>query len=339
MKTEADTKKLFAGIKAWARAFLFALIILLVLRALVAESFVITSVSMENTLQQGDIVMANKISTGPRIPMTPIGIPFSNIFSSKASLPYFRLPGMRKLRHNDIIVFNYPPEQNTYPDRKTPFMKRCVGLPGDTVSIRDGKVIVNGQTLENPPTCRYRHWARIDSTLDQDNLTEILRRYSGIAAPHGNTILFLTRAEADSLRKENFVSDVREMSMAPAEEIEHLFPEDIYNGWTLDFYGPLIVPKKGDSIELNHSSLAFYEKIIRVYEGHELKILPDSIFVDGVFASHYTFGMDYYFVLGDNRHNSADSRHWGFVPEDHVIGTTRRILLNKRSGRFFKRLR
>lgn len=322
-------------IKPWSIALLLAIIIILLLRTFIGETFLVTGTSMENTLRKGDLVIANKLAYGPRIPMTPLGIPLTDIYSKGTILSYRRLSGYSSIDRNDLLVFNYPPISGIKPDRKTPFVKRCIGLPGDSVLIKDGDVYVNGQQIEMKDGVKQRYWLQLDSTADGSLIEDLGKRYTGMQGPHGILMLYLTVKEADTLKTLAGITSLQEMITTPGLSEEGLFPLAINNAWTIDYFGPVCVPYKGQVVQLSHSNLAFYQRIIQEYEGHELEIGDGMVLIDGFEVDEYVVQMDYYFVLGDNRDDSSDSRQWGFVPEDHIIGKASMVLYNRNGGRWF----
>jgi signal peptidase I len=267
---------------------------------------------MEEELKPGDFVWVNKIAYGPRIPMTT-----------------FRLPGYTHIKRNDVVAFNFPLEFERKIDKRTNFVKRCIGLPGDTLQIIDKTVSINKQVIGDLPD--YLHAYLIDASID--TLAAFVNRTMKIEETEVSTnskqyIFMLTNTEADSIRKMPFVKNIKQII---SNEFQiNIFPEESHFLWNKDNYGPIVVPKKNTTIHLTIDSLALYENIISHYEGHSLKLIGDSIFIDGHYTIEYTFKQNYYFMMGDNRDNSEDSRYWGFVPEDHIIGKASLIAFSVR---------
>jgi signal peptidase I len=313
----------------------------LFLRDFIGETYFIPSTSMEDELLAGDFIWVNKFCYGPRVPETLLSIPFSknrfpfseNIpsFLNWIELPYWRLPGIKKIKRNDILVFNFPAEDGVPVDEKTNFVKRCIGLPGDTVEIRDKIVFINKQIVAPPQKVKYSYevFATIDSLGSYLNrILDITE--GGLISKDDKYIFLMTESQADSVKKMSNILYVNRLSVQYATS--DMFPGGEFSFWNKDNYGPLVIPKRGITIHLTADSIIFYERIITAYEKHNLKMVNDSAFIDGHYVTTYTFKMNYYFVLGDNRDNSDDSRFWGFVPEDHIIGKASFIFLSLKQG-------
>lgn len=228
---------------------------------------------MNNTFREGDYIVVNKLAYGPRIPMTPLSLPFGHTYLDWITFSYHRLPGYSSIQRDDILVFNYPAEKDLPVDHRQEYVKRCVALAGDKIVIRKGIVFVNGKKYKEAVT-GVPIYAKNYKRTATDSLF-----YSPAYYPHSGTVK-----------------------------------------WNSDRFGPLIVPKKGAQIRLNHENVILYKEVMESFENKQIVERNDSVFVNHKFRKFYTFEMDYYFVLGDNRANSLDSRFWGFVPEDHIIG-------------------
>ncbi len=286
---------------------------------------------MEKSLLVGDFLFVSKIHYGPRTPKTPLQMPLTHqkiwwtnlpSYLDWIQLPQYRLPGFTSIKQNDVVVFNYPPELEYPTDLKTNYIKRCVGLPGDSLKVVDTQVFINGEALENPQKMEFRH-----NIVTKENIKErIFKKYDlnldEIDLTSNGYIVHATIETANELKKLPFIQDVKLLKM-PADQVNpRVHPK---NGqlfdWNEDFYGAIWIPAQGSTIDLNEKTIALYRTVIENYEHNdEVRFENGKVFVDGSEITQYTFKQDYYFMMGDNRHNSEDSRFWGFVPEDHVVG-------------------
>ena len=303
----------------WSLALVLAFCAALLIRALFFEAFRIPSESMEETLLVGDFVLVSKLHYGPRLPIT-VGIPFTNLYLENVGLPSMRIPGFSEIKRNDVVVFNVPTDP--YPvDRKTHYIKRVIGLPGDSLSIVDKVPHVEGEPISMKPA--MKHMWRAQPVSDTEFPVERLRALgvSQILQPSrkGDSVGFeATQATADEVQEWPEVHEVQAI-VRPSSVRSRVFPFESDFGF--DNYGPLYVPKKGDVIALNETNWTRYRDIIRRYEGHQAREVEPGIYeIDGEIRDDYPIEQDYYFVMGDNRDSSLDSRAWGFVPYNHFVG-------------------
>jgi signal peptidase I len=323
----------------WLKAVLFAFLTILLFRTFFFEPFTIPSPSMEKPLLTGDYVIVNKMTYGARIPITPLSFPFihqnlpftenTNSYLDWLQIPYLRLFGSPDIEHNDIVVFNWPMEDDRPVDQRTYYIKRCVGISGDTLEVRDGQVYINGKYNDHPDKLQFDYKIKADiDSLNNDSL-----KLAGITEGNhmqnkGEFWFTLNLENLEKIKKFPHITSAEPLIDRKGAYNDYMFPEDEHFLWNVDFFGPIYIPKAGDSVKITKDSLPLYERIISVYEKNELRVSNDSIFINEKYSTHYTFKMNYFFMMGDNRHNSADSRFWGFVPEDHIVGKTVLILMS-----------
>lgn len=354
-------------LREWGDAILFAVIAATLIRWLIMEAYTIPTPSMEQSLLVGDFLFVSKFHYGSRTTTTPLQVPlthqkiwFTDIpsYSEAIKLPQYRLPGISRVKRNDVVVFNVPPlelnEGIDYPvDLKTNYIKRCVAIGGDTLRIINRQVYVNGKALANPPLMQSSYLVTSNDEINE----RILKRYKiydqEVVGRTANSVVYqmhLTDELAEELRKLNFIQDVRiatyngssGFGQRTEDMVEsNIFPDPKVFPWNGDFYGPLVIPREGMTIDIDEKTLAAYGSTIAKYDHNEnVKIENGKLFIDGKELSQYTFNQNYYFMMGDNRHNSLDSRYWGFVPEDHIVGKAFFIWLSiDRNAGFLNKIR
>ena len=315
-------------VREWFDALFFAVIAATLIRWATFEAFTIPTPSMENTLLVGDFLFVNKLNYGPRTPMTPLQIPLThqkiwgtNIpsYLDWIKLPQFRLPGFSEINRNDIVVFNYPSEIEKPIDLKTYYVKRCVALPGDTIKIVNGDIFINNNLKDQLVNQQNRYFVETKTNINP----RIFKKYDiWEYTKVSNGYYMNTKQEnADAIEKESFIDDIELYRMDKSLSSIRIFPDKNKFPWNTDYFGPLLVPYKGLKINLNEENTIKYSSVIRDFEGIDnVKIEDNNIFINNKKVEDYTFKQDYYFMMGDNRHNSEDSRFWGFVPYDHVLG-------------------
>lgn len=329
----------------WSLALLLAFIAALLIRALLFEAFRIPSESMEETLQVGDFVLVSKLHYGARLPVT-VGLPFTNLYLENVGLPTMRMPAFSSVKRNDVIVFNVPTEP--YPiDRKTHYIKRVVGLPGETLSIVNKVPYIGEEALRMLPEMKQMWRATIspDASFPMQRLKDLGVNQIVMPQRRGDPISFeATDQVAVAVGKWSEITDVQPV-VRNSRLRARVFPAGSDFGF--DNYGPLYIPKAGEEIALNPTNWVRYKQVIAHHEGRDVRQLDDTTYeIDGARATSYTFEQDYFFVMGDNRDSSLDSRAWGFVPKDHVVGKALFVYfswnpaLDKvRSERFFYKIK
>jgi len=376
----------------WISSITFAIIAATLVHTYFMQPFTIPSSSLEKSLLIGDYLFVSKFHYGARVPSTVIAAPMvhdSLPFTGTASylkrpqLPYTRLPGFQEIKNNDIVCFNWPADslatmwgdvsgKFTYKpvDKKTNYVKRCVGIAGDSIEMRDGYFYINGKKNELPYRAKLQFYYTYESKqpisantypkflIDKGRtgVYKILSEYwndervqdaiklNGNLSKIGEDSLYtevagginpdfaqkfkllnvenkininMTEDEVEKLKKHPLTVSVTKVNHAPDNAI---FPHIESNKWSQDNFGPLYIPKAGATVKLDKNSLPYYEQIIKNYENNDLVVNGDDIFINGQKADSYTFNQDYFYLIGDNRHNSLDGRYWGYVPFDHVLG-------------------
>jgi len=328
-------KKKKSKTREWIDAIVFAVVAATLIRGLAVEAYTIPTSSMEKSMLVGDFLFVNKMAYGPRMPMTPISFPFAHntmpLIGGKSyldwiKLGYHRLPGFTTIKNNDVVVFNYPMEDFRPVDKQENYIKRCIGIPGDTIEVRNAQVYVNNKPGYVPPNYQAEYLVKTDGSAINDETLKDMDVTEG--GPTNDAAVFdyhLTQANAEKISHMKNVLSVKENIYPKGQVEDPLFPYDeAHFSYNVDNYGPIVIPKKGVTVTLTPENIAIYKRIITVYEGNKdvdtIDVKDNKIFLDGKEITQYTFKMNYYWMMGDNRHNSADSRYWGFVPEDHIVG-------------------
>lgn len=335
------------NVSAWISATLFAVVAASSIHTYIIQPYTIPTSSLEKTLLVGDFLFVSKFHYGVRMPMTPFStpmvhdtIPVAGVKSylPKPQLPYLRLPALEKIKRNDIVVFNWPTDTVRFfrdnsglhfhkpIDKKSNYVKRAVAVAGDTFEIKDGDVYINGvkekysvrtklqyayfvkvkQGISLTPSWMYQHFDVTDGIQSMPNDVYLIRA--------------LTDEAAQKLEKLPEIEKIQKIVTPKGEYNADIFPHSADFQWNEDNYGPVTIPSQGQSVSLTMENLPLYRRIIQEYENNQLVVKDSQIFINGKAVSSYTFKQDYYWMMGDNRHNSEDSRFWGFVPFDHIVG-------------------
>ncbi|WP_295121464.1 signal peptidase I [uncultured Chitinophaga sp.] len=366
-KKDGQPKKKKSPLREWIDAAVFAIIAATLIRTFIFEAYTIPTPSMEKTLLVNDFLFVSKISYGPRVPMTPLSVPFthhtlpftkySKAYSEAVQWKYRRWWGFTDIKRNDVVVFNFPEgdtvaleqqDRSYYAlvrqsgrdyvwannhvtsrpvDKRENYIKRCLAIAGDTLKIVNGEVFINGQPAPVPP--HSEHFYNVTTSgdpLNASRLEELGIDAEPIEITGNNTYIYnLTKDNVTALRGlkpavQGVTPYFRYSPGVTEPNPDAVFPQDTSLHWNLDNFGPLYVPKEGETVKLDSSNIAFYRRVIGVYEGNKLEEKEGKIFINGKQSDMYTFKLNYYWMMGDNRNNSLDSRYWGFVPEDHVVG-------------------
>lgn len=353
------SKKSFG--KEWFEAVVFAVFCATFVRWIFMEAYVIPTGSMESSLLVGDFLFVSKAEYGARTPQTPLQVPLTHqkiwgteipSYVKGVQLPSFRLPSLGKVERNDVVVFNYPPDDHYnrrndgvyHPmDLKTHYIKRCVAISGETIEVKGTQVFVNGEPSKNPPLMQHQYFVQTSETIRD----RIFQKFNisisqSVSSYPGGYAIHMDEKTAAEFEKLPFVQKVA-IQMIPEGRAEpNIFPKNnAFFPWNRDFFGPLTVPARGMEIEVTEENLAMYGSTIQNYEGHEsVEIDIDKLTIDGQPVTTYTFEKDYFFMMGDNRHASDDSRYWGFVPEDNIVGEASFIWMSfNADGGFLNKIR
>lgn len=374
--------------REWIDAAVFAIVAATLIRTFVFEAYTIPTPSEEKTLLVNDFLFVSKSTYGPRIPNTPLAMPFVHhtipFLNVKSYVEWIHIPYTRwfasPVKRNDAMVFNFPVNDTlindevnfgsrvtyyeavrqlgrervwqdygdmiiTRPvDKRENFIKRCVGIAGDTIQIINGKLHINGKPEDYFPKAErfYMIQAPEGVYLDKENLQNLginVREEQGDVQQVKNNLfeVNITNEERKNLKLPPGYT-ITDYIMPHQDNLFPYYSDTTGKNWSADNYGPLWVPKKGASIQLTADNLIRYQRCIEVYEENKFENRNGKYFINGKEATSYTFKMDYYWLMGDNRHNSLDSRYWGFVPEDHVVGKASLIWFSWEKGPRWNRL-
>lgn len=381
-KDTTKPKKKKSKSREWVDAIVFAVVAATIIRVFFIEAYTIPTGSMEKSLLVGDFLFVSKVNYGARIPMTPIAFPFAHhtmpLTGTKAywdgvQWKYRRLPGFSDIKRNDVVVFNFPEgdtvalEQqdvnyyalvrdmgreavkNQYTivsrpvDKRENYIKRCIGIGGDVVSMKNGLAYVNGKAEPMKNTGQISYVIKLKTADVNFGVFEELGFNVGQEfIPVGqNAYEVKTTSEiAEKIKSFDFVESVLVRTATPGTQELAVFPHDPNRDWNVDNFGPIKIPAKGWTVKLDSVTMPLYERAIRIYEGNKLEKSADGWLINGVKADSYTFKMNYYWMQGDNRHNSLDSRYWGFVPDDHIVGKALFIWMSfDGNASFFSKIR
>jgi signal peptidase I len=333
-KKEKKKSKSKSEFRSWIDAIGFAIIAATILRTFLIEAYTIPTSSMEKSMLIGDFLFVSKVAYGPRVPMTPIAVPlvhhtvpFFGIKSYSESLkfPYHRMKGLGKIKRNDCVVFNWPAEKLGRPiDKKENYVKRCVGIPGDILELTESELIVNGtaQELFKGVKNQWHYKLKTNGTgLNPNILREKYDITEGGRGRNRNEYnLSLTNENRDALASFSNISSIKRKVEKKGVFANYIFPHNENYAWNIDNFGPIKIPEAGAKVDLTITNLLIYKDIIERYENNKLEIIDNQIYINDKLSENYVFKMNYYWMMGDNRHNSADSRFWGFVPENHIVG-------------------
>ncbi len=389
---EAVKRHKKAGWREWVDAAVFAVVAATLIRTFIFEAYTIPSGSMEKTLLIRDFLFVSKLSYGPRIPNTPLSVPFVHnylpVTNGKSYSTLIQLPYMRwfasPVKRGDAVVFNFPggdtvihadgfesaqpyydikraaergsPDAKAilsdpvnYPivvhpvDKSDNYIKRCVGIAGDMLQVKKDVVYINGKQETIPPNSEVNYIVTTSVPLDQDVMKDEYNvdfdkgDYSLTGNKMNEYRILLTEKGKNKMLANKVATSVvlDELYNGGGGDV---FPNDTLHKWTREDFGPVWIPKKGVPLQLTNENYALYERAIRVYEKNDFYQKDSKFYLNGKEVTSYTFKMDYYWMMGDNRQGSQDSRYWGFVPEDRVVGKAWMIWFSWDGGPRWKRL-
>ncbi|MBO4739916.1 MAG: signal peptidase I [Bacteroidales bacterium] len=387
--------------RSWTDALIYAVVAAYIIRTFLFEFYKIPTSSMESTLMVGDFLMVSKTAYGPKIPQTPIAVPFmhnilpftkgTKSYIESIQFPYYRFPKRTDIKRYDAVVFNYPDgdtvalersNESYYAilraikkafqnpqkyasqyyffngnwhqytellqkygigyyngkeydvinkeyhviyrpiDKRDNYIKRCVGMPGDKLKIINGVLFINGEKAYLPEKSQLMYDV-VTNGLDigEENRKKLnINEEDHYQIGTNEFIYHLFPEQVATIKNYPNVISITPMISADSIWEEDIFPQDSRYPWNKDNFGEITIPKAGESVTINDSTICLYARIIKNYEGNKLEIKNGKILINDKECQSYTFQMNYYWMMGDNRHNSLDSRYWGFVPENHIVG-------------------
>ncbi|MGL4632815.1 MAG: signal peptidase I [Leadbetterella sp.] len=370
MASEAQKpKKEKSKAREWWDSILFAVVAASIIRGFILEAYTIPTGSMENSLLVGDFLFVSKVHYGGRTPRTPLQVPLTHqkiwftelpSYLDWIKLPYWRVPGFTDVKRNDVVVFNYPghPEHkdphggyDAHPvDLRTNYVKRCIGLPGESIEMKNTDVFINNTKIPSPPNSQKYYTIECNTEVNEALFKKLMIKSVNEVQGAGNSIFYTVNASESAIsefKKNDFVVNVlpnisksndSTLTMESGRSLPWFSKTMFYNK---DNFGPYIVPKKGLTINLDAKNTEIYWGTIVYFDNNkDAKYENGKIIINGKPITSYTFNQDYYFMMGDNRHESDDSRFWGFVPEDHVVGKASFIWMSiDPDGKWFNKIR
>ncbi|HFS67414.1 MAG TPA: signal peptidase I [Flavobacteriia bacterium] len=339
-----DNDQMLSNVSTWTSAILFAVVAATIVHTYFMRPYTIPTSSLEKSLLIGDFLFVSKFHYGARVPMTPIALPMVHdsipktglaSYLKKPQLPYMRLPGLQKIKRNDIVVFNWPADtlktmwgdnsgKFTYKpiDKKTNYVKRATAIAGDTLEIKNGDIYINGKLSKMPDRAKpqFFYKVRLKDFNQINNLLQTYKIKEARRGSDGSVYLNLTDELANRIKNNPNVISLEKQLTPKGHYDKSIFPHDSQYPWSIDNFGPIYIPKKGETVELNEKTIPFYRDLLNRYEGVSFAENGNEYYINGKKTDKYTFKQDYYWMMGDNRQNSLDARYWGFVPFDHVVG-------------------